>query len=169
MWRSEVPAEVEEASKEVKRIGTVALIEGVILLILAIYIVVMIYLNPAIPYLGLPLVAITLFLVMAIAAIYAAMTIPSSVQKSWAAGQYRESDKQLRGMLVVACLGGIFPGYFAYRAISCLDPVTERTPPPSPQFSGTACSRCSAPLGAGDRFCKVCGAPSVPSSPPPQT
>jgi succinate dehydrogenase hydrophobic anchor subunit len=166
MWKTEVPAEVEEASKEVKRLGTAALIAGIILVVLAIYIIAMIAMNPSIPYLGLPLVAIIIFGVMAGSAFYAA-SLPSTIQKMWTTGQYRESDKQLRSMLVLTCLGGIVPGVFALRTISCLDPVTERTPPPSPQIAPSMpCPRCSAPMTVGDRFCKVCG---TPSNPPPQT
>jgi len=136
----------------------VSLIAGVVLVAMAVYILVMIYLTPGLNYLGLPLVPIVIFIVMAGAALYVSFSVPSTALKLWSAGKFRDSDKHLRGMLYVACLGGVVPGIFVYRAISCLDPVLERTTPPSPQLSTRPCPRCQAPMDAGDRFCKVCGA-----------
>jgi hypothetical protein len=169
MWKTDVPTEIEEATQEVQYMSTTALIAGVILVAIAVYIIVWTYLTPGlmnnlVPW---PLMAIILFLVMGVCALYVGGTVPSSARKAWADGRYKESDKDLRGIVPMACLGGIVPGLYALRAIRCLEPLAEKSVPA--QFAGRACPTCSSLIEPSDRFCKVCGTPTGPAAQPPSS
>ena len=169
MWKTDVPTEIEEATQEVQYMSTTALIIGVVLVALGVYILVWTYLTPGlmanlVPW---PLMAVVIFFLMGICGLYVGATVPSSTKKAWADGRYKESDQDLRGMLIAACLGGIVPGIYAMRAIRCLDPLAEKTLPAD--FSGRACPTCSSLIEPADRFCKVCGTPTNVAAQPPAT
>lgn len=148
--------EAEEAQQDIKGLRISGAVAGVLLLIPAAYIGWMIYLTQALLVYYLPLVALALFLVMGCSALYAGLAVPSSVKDLWSKGKFSDSGKKVRGALPIACIGGILPGFFAFRAARTMAPMIEK--PVIPQVQPTYyCPACSAPLKYGDRFCSVCG------------
>jgi len=164
MWQTGMRTEVEEASREVKRLSIVALVAGGVLIVLAAYIAVVTYLTPGLPFVGLPLVAFALFAVMGALALYVGVLIPGHVRSLWEAGKYADSEKALRGILVAACLGGVAPGLLVLRTIREISPLAESTSQAA-HVPSRLCPSCSAPLDPHDRFCRVCGTrPPSPTS-----
>lgn len=162
MWQGGVPAEVEEATRESKRIVLVSLVVGIVLLALAAYIGVVTYLTPGLPFVGLPLVALVLFALMGVMALYVGLIGVNDARKLWESGNYPKAFQGLHSIFIAACLGGVVPGVFVFRTMRTLHPLTEAAAHGAAPVTHL-CPSCSAPLDPRDKFCRVCGAQSLPS------